>query len=422
MKAIVHTVGCRVNQYESHLLAERLADEEAPGEVHVVNTCTVTALADRKSRQLIARLRRDHPAALIVAVGCGADGAGPGLKRAGADLLVGNRDKERIMDAIQRFLVGGPPCEGKWGNLDGERITGREARVRALLKVQDGCTVGCTFCRTWQVRGPLRSKTPEVARAEAEALARAGHPEIVVVGINLAQYGEDLPSRPTLTDLLTSLLSVPGVRYRLSSVNPDAVTDELIALFARESRLCPYLHLPLQSGDDAVLERMRRPYTAAEYVARAEAFRRAVPQATLGADVMVGFPGEDEGAFAHTVEVLDSLLPLNVHIFRYSPRPGTAAARFAPRVPPAAAARRAARLASLADGWSRASQERFLGAEVGVAAEEVAGDAIRGRSENYLAVEVRGCAAPRGTIVPARLVARATGHLVGVRADRTQSS
>lgn len=421
MSVSIHTLGCRVNQYESEALAERLAG--TPGEVHVVNTCTVTSLADRKSRQLVSRLRREHPRALILAVGCGVDGGRERLRAAGADLLLGNRDKMRVAEVVPSFLLGEPPpVEGGWPFLAAERLCGRKRRVRTLLKVQDGCTVGCTFCRTWQVRGPLRSKTPEAARAEAEALARAGHPEIVLVGINLAQYGADLPSRPRLADLLAALLSVPGVRFRLSSLNPDGVTDDLIALFAREGRLCPYLHLPLQSGDDGVLARMGRPYSAAQYVERALAFLRAVPLATLGADVMVGFPGEDEAAFGRTVEALNSLAPLNVHVFRYSARPGTAAARIGPRVPTADSASRAARLAALAAGWSKASQERFLGAEVGVAVEDMADGRAWGRSEGYLWVEVRGGEAPRGTIVPARLVALAHGHLVGVRADRTQKS
>lgn len=423
MRAFVHTLGCRVNQYESDVLRERLRGLEGSEEVHIVNTCTVTRLADRKSRQLVARLKREYPGALVVAVGCGVDGARSGLRRAGADLLVGNRDKARLPEVLARRLGGDPlPEGGRWGLLDDERLAGRAPRVRALLKVQDGCTVGCTFCRAWQVRGPLRSKTPPAARAEAEALARAGHPEIVLVGVNLAQYGEDLPERPRLVALLEELLSVPGVRYRLSSLNPEGVTDELVALFAGERRLCPYLHLPLQSGDDRLLARMGRPYTAAEYGERARAFLRAVPGSTLGTDVMVGFPGEDEGAFSRTVELLDGLVPLNVHIFRYSPRPGTAAERLPLRVPPTESARRAAHLAVCATGWSQAAQERFVGAEVGVVVEDAVGDVVWGRSEAYLWVGVHGGEAPRGTIVPARLVATAGGHLVGVRTDRTENS
>ncbi len=421
MSASIHTLGCRVNQYESHLLAERLSDLPGPVDVHVVNTCAVTALADRKSRQLVRRLRREHPRALVVAVGCGADGAGERLRAAGADLVVGNRDKARLRELIEASSPGEPLPAREWRSLDEDRVKGPAPRARALLKVQDGCTHGCAFCRAWQVRGPLRSKTPAAARAEAAALVRAGHREIVLAGVNLAQYGVDLPGRPGLADLLRDLLHVDGVRFRLSSVNPEGVTDELTALFSRQKRLCPYLHVPLQSGDDAVLRKMGRPYTAVEYEERVRAFLGSVPGATFGADVMVGFPGEDEAAFERTVEALAALTPLNVHVFRFSPRVGTPAARFTPRVPAAESAQRAARLASLAAGWSRVAQERFLGAAVEVAVEDAGGGISRGRSESYLPVEVRGGGAPRGTIVAVRLVEATAGHLVGVMVDRAEN-
>jgi threonylcarbamoyladenosine tRNA methylthiotransferase MtaB len=421
MSASVHALGCRVNQYEAQLLAERLADLAGTAGVHVVNTCAVTALADRKSRQLVRRLKREHPSALVVAVGCGADGAEDRLRRAGADLVVGNRDKARLRALLEAVRSGETPAIRGWDSLSEERVAGPAPRTRALLKVQDGCTVGCTFCRAWQVRGPLRSKTPQAARSEADALAQAGHQEIVLVGVNLAQYGQDLPERPGLPDLLQELLRARGVRFRLSSLNPEGVTDDLVALFAREARLCPYLHMPLQSGDDGVLRRMGRSYTATEYGERAHAFLAAVPQATLGADAMVGFPGEDEAAFCRTVDLLDRLVPLNVHAFRFSPRDGTPAARFTPRVLSADAASRAARLADLAHRWARASQARFLGTEVRVAVEDVADGAAWGRSEHYLWVEARGAQAARGTIVAVRLVEAADGHLVGVMADRAQN-
>ncbi|MCR4392573.1 MAG: MiaB/RimO family radical SAM methylthiotransferase [Candidatus Acetothermia bacterium] len=419
MKVFVHSLGCRVNQYEAQLLQEKLADLPYAGELHVVNTCTVTSLADRKARQRVRRLKREHPQALVVAVGCGADGAGARLRAAGADLVVGNRDKARLRSWIEAFLQGRPPPDGGWIPMDEERVVGPAERARALLKVQDGCTVGCAFCRTWQVRGPLRSKTPAVARDEAAALARAGHREIVIVGINLAQYGQDLPNRPSLVDLLRELLQVDGVRFRLSSLNPEGVSGELVALFAREPRLCPYLHLPLQSGDDRALQRMGRAYTAAEYRERAQTFLAAVPRATLGADVMVGFPGEDDAAFRRTAELLADLEPLNVHIFRFSPRPGTPAAGLRPPVPAEVAAQRAAELADLAAGWSRAARRRFLGEVLQVLVEEEDRGLLWGHAENYLWVGVRGArTAPRGTMVATRLVQVDEGHMLGVMIDR----
>ncbi len=421
MKVYVHTLGCRVNQYEAQFLAEQLAHLEGPGEVHVVNTCTVTALADRKSRKLVAQLKRGHPGAVVVAVGCGADGAAAGLKRAGADLVVSNRDKARLPQILAAYLAGRAWEAPGWPNLAEERVQGPFPRARALLKVQDGCSQACTFCRTWQVRGPLRSKPPQVARGEAEALAAAGHQEIVVTGVNLAQYGWDLPERPSLVDLLEELLRVEGVRYRLTSLNPEGLTPALIELFARAPRLCPYLHMPLQSGDDRILSAMGRAYTAAEYREKALAFLRAVPKATLGADVLVGFPGEDEEAFSHTVELLGALVPLNVHIFRYSPRPGTPAARLPGRVDPREAARRSAELAQLAKRWSLEARQRFLGATLELLVEEQEGRWWVGHTENYIRLGVAGSPPlRRGTIVPVRVVRIAEDWSEGVVFDRPQ--
>ncbi|MCX7844002.1 MAG: MiaB/RimO family radical SAM methylthiotransferase [Candidatus Bipolaricaulota bacterium] len=421
MRVFVHALGCRVNQYEAQYLRERLEALPGEGEVHVVNTCTVTALADRKSRKLVAQLKRERPGALVVAVGCGADGARAGLLRAGADLVVGNRDKARLPQILQAYLQGIPLAAEGWPELQEERVRGPFPRTRALLKVQDGCTQACTFCRTWQVRGPLRSKPPQVARAEAQALAEAGHREVVVTGVNLAQYGLDLPERPALADLLEELLRVPGVRYRLTSLNPEGLTPALLRLFAAEPRLCPYLHMPLQSGDDRVLAAMGRAYTAAEYKEKALSFLSAVPKATLGADVLVGFPGEDAAAFARTVELLEALQPLNLHIFRYSPRPGTPAAALPGRVPKEEAARRSAELSVLARRWSLAVRRRFLGTALALLVEEAEGPWWVGHTENYLRVGVaKSAPLARGTIVPVEIVRVEEHFSEGVVLDRPQ--
>ncbi len=400
-------------------MVEQLSRLPGEGEIQLVNTCTVTALADRKGRRLVRQLKRDHPDALVVAVGCQVDGAREQLLAAGADLVLGNRYKARIAEAIAAHLAGSPLPEAGWPPLASERVTGFP-RTRALLKVQDGCTVGCSFCRTWQVRGPLRSKPPAVAREEAEGLARAGHREIVIVGINLAQYGEDLPDRPTLTKLLAELLRVPGVRYRLTSLNPDGVTDELVELFAGERRLCPYFHLPLQSGDEGILAAMGRPYTASQYRERALALLERVPRAALGADVMVGFPGEDERAFRNTVELLEELVPLNLHIFRYSPRPGTRAAGYPDQVPEELKTSRAEELARLAAGWARQAASRFLGQVLEVIPEYERDGYLWGHAENYLLVGVPA-GAKRGKILRVRvdevIDGRATGVIINKEED-----
>lgn len=415
VKVFIHTLGCRVNQYESRLMQEALASLPGEGELHLVNTCTVTALADRKGRKLVRQLRREHPGAVVVAVGCQGEAAAGELLSAGADLVLGNRDKARIRERILAFLQGRTTKNTSWPPLAEERITAFP-RSRALLKVQDGCNVGCSFCRTWLVRGPLRSKPPHVARQEAATLAQH-HREIVLVGINLAQYGHDLPEQPSLVDLLQELLRVPGVRYRLTSLNPEGVTDELVDLFARESRLCPYFHLPLQSGDAGVLRAMGRPYTPEEYRERARRFLSRVPKATLGADVMVGFPGEDERAFERTLALLEELTPLNLHIFRFSPRPGTRAAKLPRQVPAQVKARRAAELARQATGWRQQAASRFLNSTLQVLLEQREDHRWLGHAENYLLVELTSSLGQRGTIVPVLVRQVVEGRGMGVIAD-----
>jgi threonylcarbamoyladenosine tRNA methylthiotransferase MtaB len=253
-----------------------------------------------------------------------------------------------------------------------------------------------------------------VAREEAECLAAAGHPELVVAGINLAQYGEDLPGRPTLVQLLRELLRVPGIRIRLSSLNPGGVTGELIDLFAVEPRLCPYLHVPLQSGDERVLSRMGRPYTAEEYVVRISKFIETVPRATFGADVMVGFPGEDETAFRRTYELLERLEPLRLHIFPFSPRPGTPAAGFRDQVPVAVKRERMGALEELACKLSLRVRQRFLGEVLRPVMEERADGMWRGHAENYIILSLSSDGLARGTILPVRVTEVREEITVGV--------
>ncbi|MGC9529964.1 MAG: MiaB/RimO family radical SAM methylthiotransferase [Candidatus Bipolaricaulaceae bacterium] len=419
MKVVVHTLGCRVNQYESQMIRQQLAGLPGDGELHVVNTCTVTSLADRKGRKLVRQLKRRHPDALVVAVGCQVDAARDQLLSAGADLVFGNRLKLGLRETLTSAMRGQTGAAGGWPPLDEERAQA-SGRTRALLKVQDGCSVGCTFCRTWQVRGPVRSKSPRAAREEAEALAAAGHRELVVVGVNLAQYGLDLPGRPALPQLLQELLKVNGVRLRLSSLSPQAITPQLVELFSACSRLAPYFHLPLQSGDDRVLARMGRPYSAALFRDRAEVVLTRVANATLGADVMVGFPGEDESAFARTRALLEKLEPLNVHVFRYSPRPGTAAATMTEQVPAQVRARRAAELADAARRWAARAAGRFLGRTLQVLLERQVDGYWWGRAENYLPVGVRATGQLRGTMVWARPLRAGGGRTLGVMVDRPE--
>lgn len=419
------TFGCRVNQYETQVMRARLGGEFAlstdEADVYLVNACTVTALAEKKARQAIRRLRREHPNAKVVLVGCLADAVAQGLaKVGGVDLLGGNAWKARATDLVGRALAG------ERGLLDAsepdsppeERQDRDPDRVRAVLKVQDGCDLRCTFCRTWQVRGPSRSKPIQAALSEARHLLAAGYPEIVLCGINLAAFDT---AEGGLPRLVRELLKIEALlRLRLGSINVSAVTPDLVAAFASDPRACPHFHIPLQSGDDGVLRLMGRGYTSSSYLACVEGVRRAVPDATFGADVVVGFPGEDGAAFGRTCALVEEVGFANLHVFRYSPRKGTAATSLPRAVPEETKRERAGRLEELGATVRERVCQRFIGTTETVLAEERSGDSWRGYTRHYLEVffTAGGPIVP-GSEVPVCLIGTRQGHLQGVSDDRT---
>ena len=326
------TFGCRVNQYDEwamrRILAEGYRLTEGIGDVVLLNACTVTALADRKARQAARRIRRERPDALIVLVGCLADAIAGGIARFDdADLIAGNAWKGRIDRVLAAAVLGRRGILPRVGfeSLDSERAIGQGGRIRAFLKVQDGCSRGCSYCRPRMVRGPSRCKSVRAAVEEAAGLLDSGYPEIVLTGIDLAGYR---PEDGSLADLVRSLLDLPKLRrLRLASINEDGITRPLVESFADE-RACPHFHIPLQSGDDRILRRMRRGYTTSIYLDRIRMVRDLLPEASFGTDIIVGFPGEDEGAFRATCRIVEEAGFSNLHVFRYSPRPGTEAAGF----------------------------------------------------------------------------------------------
>lgn len=415
------TFGCRVNQYETQMMRAMLADDyrlsDDDADLYIVNACTVTALAERKARQAIHRLRRERPQAKVVLIGCLAEAVEKGLAVIdGVDLLAGNAWKGRIPEVVSRALAGetGLLAGPEPVPLSEERIAGHPGRVRAFLKVQDGCDLSCTFCRTTQVRGPSRSKSVTAAVAEAGKLVEAGYPEIVLTGINLAQYRA---SDGNLARLVRKLLKIEGLcRLRLASLNPYGITEELLEAFASDPRACPHFHIPLQSGDDRVLKLMKRGYTADFYRSRIELVRRFIPEATFGADVIVGFPGEDEDAFRHTCELIEEVGFANLHIFRYSPRVGTVAAGFAGQVPAPVKHDRAKRVEEVYRRVQKRILSEFIGKEEEVLIEEKKDGAWRGYTRGYIDTFVTGDFAV-GNEVRVKITAAFPGYLEGVRKD-----
>lgn len=420
------TFGCRLNQYETQMMRERLEPAcevvERAADIYLINACTVTALAERKARQVVHRLRRREPQARIVVVGCLADAVTQGLSHMeGPDLFIGNAAKPHIEAVVRRLLDDSPagPKEEVLGSLDRETVTRHLGHVRAFLKVQDGCDGGCSFCRTTQVRGRSRSKSVAIAVSEARGLIAAGHPEIVLTGINLAQYAAPDGGLP---ELVRALLEIPELRrLRLGSINASGLTAPLIAAFAEDPRACVHFHVPLQSGDDDVLRAMRRATTVAGYRERVETVRRHLAWATFGADIIVGFPGEDETAFERTCQLVEEIGFANLHVFRYSPRAGTQAAGLPHRVPEADKKLRARRLEEIGERVQKRVLGEWIGRPDRVLVETIHDAVASGYSRGYLPVQLRADETTEPGHETAIRFTRIVGHyLEGVKDDRQE--
>lgn len=365
------TFGCKANQYDTQLLREALlrrglAEQDREAELVVVNTCSVTAEAGRKARQVIRRLSRSDPPPRIAVTGCLAESE-PEILRAlpGVEWVLGNGEAKRPVNFLRQLGWEVDPEE--LGIPAG--ITAFSGHTRAFVKIQDGCDQACAFCIIPRTRGRSRSRPIGELAREVEALVRAGHVEVVLCGIHIGHWGRDLGLE--LADLLEELLRRPprsaegdplDYRLRLSSIEATEVGERLIELFARyPRRLAPHLHMPLQAGDDGVLARMNRWYRAEEYLAACERIRARLDRPAFTADVLVGFPGESEAAFEKTLEVVRRSGACRLHVFPFSPRPGTAAWDLPGRVPPRVVRERRARLGELADELGRSYRRSLDG-------------------------------------------------------------
>jgi len=410
--------GCKVNQAEGLALAARLRElglEETVAEdavdLAVVNTCVVTAEAARQGRQGVRRAAR--LGAAVVVTGCGAHAAirDTALRQVEGFWFV-EPDKERIADRLRAAWPDAAPesaCPP----------TQATARSRAMLKVQDGCPGDCAYCIVPKVRPDVRSTPIDEAVRQLEAFIGRGYREVVICGIHLGLYGADLGPRADLADLVERLLAVPGLgRLRLSSIEPMEVSDRLLALVRDEpERLCPHLHLPLQSGDDGVLRQMRRPYTRGDYLGAVARIRDALPLPAVTTDVLVGFPGETDEAFAQTLCILREAGFSRIHAFPFSRRPGTRAADMADQVPRETVRARREAASALGRELAAAYRAALVGRPARVVVETIHADgSAEGLSERYVRVRLRG-PLPRGTaqhgILPVRLVGVAGDALEG---------
>lgn len=386
---VVTSLGCKVNQAEAASLAAALraagwqpAAAGQAADLALLLTCSVTGPAARQSRQMARRLAREHPGAQVVVSGCDLQAAPQAYAGQAA---LGRAHLPHLVELLQAGPLSpqpAPPAPDVGGFLPGQWQAGGR-RSRALLKVQDGCNAACAYCIVPLTRGRPHSLPLAGAVAAWQELGRADAPEVVLTGIHLGRWGRDLQPSAALGDLLRALLAAhPGPRLRLSSLESEELTDQIIALASGEPRLCRHFHLPLQSGSARVLRAMGRPYGPVDYAERVWAAHRALPGLCLGADVLVGLPGEDQAAFAETYALIDSLPLSYLHVFPYSPRPGTRAAAMPGRPPARVVKQRAAQLRDL----GRAKRRAFLQEQVGQDLEVVVEGSGLGRSDNYCLV------------------------------------
>ena len=409
----IETHGCKLNQADTNVLAREFAQagfrvvaNDEPSDVYVVNSCTVTHVADRKARRSLRAARRRNPGATIVATGCYAQRAPGDLDGLDeVDIVAGNTAKPVLVRQVVERMGGAvQPCAV--GDDVDLAQSPRAVRTRAMVKIQEGCDQVCAYCIVPRVRGRERSISSAEIVAEIRRNLERGHREVVLTGTQLGSYGFDLEGE-TLAGLLARILRETDVsRLRLSSLQPQDIDDELLGLWANP-RLCPHFHLPLQSGSDEVLRRMRRRYTAEHYTQAVEQIRAAVPAVSITADVIVGFPGEDDADFEASYALCESLAFADAHIFPYSVRPGTSAAHFDGQVNPRLKADRVRRLLSLAKRHFAGYRRDARGQVRPVLWEEsrANGGAAMwyGLTDNYLRVAVSSLHDLANTITPARL-------------------
>lgn len=429
------TLGCKVNQYDTAAIETAVRDDAelvpfGPGaDVYVVNTCTVTDRAAAESRQMARRARRFNPAARVILTGCYAQtSAGEAAALPEVDHVVGVGRLADVLRAV-RGEVGAQTRVLVDDLRRAERVTTLGAEVfpgqtRAFLKIQEGCDLFCTFCIVPFSRGRSRSVEPRRVLEELERLSGRAYREVVLTGIHLGGYGHDLAPRIGLADLLKMIVEAsPVPRLRLSSIDPPEVTEKLLDLMAGSSRLCPHLHVPVQAAADRVLGRMRRRYDARMVRDVAEAIRARLPDAALGTDVIAGFPGETDDDFERGLALLEALPFTYFHVFPYSKRSGTTAAKAADALPAATIETRAAALRALGARKRHAFAERFVGAEVDVLVEskrDRATGLLAGYSRNYLRVLFRGDDEAMGREVRVHLSERVGDRLVGTPADEVR--
>lgn len=424
-RVAITTLGCKTNQFESAAMAEQLAAAGFPvvpfheqAEVYIINTCTVTARTDAESRRIVRRVTRRNPAARVVVTGCYAQVSPDQLQQMpSVKLVIGNSEKRDIvrfikeLGDVRRVAVGDICRETSAEALPLESFA---EHTRAFLQIQNGCDAFCSYCIVPYARGRSRSVPPADALAAVASFTDRGFREIVLTGIHLSGYGLDLDPPVPLHQLLRDITELQlAHRLRLGSLEPTEITDELIQLMAGSDIICPHLHIPLQSGDDAVLSRMNRHYTEQLFESLMERLMVAMPEVCVGLDVIAGFPGESDQEFERTYRLVERLPVAYLHVFPFSSRPGTPAASMPGQVPSRIVTERARLLRELAAEKRSAYARRFVGKEVSVLVQSSENGVLSGLSRHYLTVSFTGHSSLFNSEVPVMVTSAAADHLSG---------
>ena len=402
MKVAIYTLGCKVNQYETQAMEQSLrsrgheiVDFSDAADAYVVNTCSVTAVSDQKSRQIIHRAKKQHPEAVVAVCGCYSQTHAEEVGRLEVDLIAGTGDRTGFLDLLEQAVGEKRPIEAIAQSFERRVFEvlpagGMASRTRAMLKVEDGCVNFCTYCIIPYARGPVRSAPLETAVTQAAQLAAEGYREIVLTGIEISSWGRDLKNGKSLIDLLEAICAaVPGVRVRLGSLEPRTITEEFCRRAAALPNLCPQFHLSMQSGCDATLKRMNRKYDTARFYESVELLNRFFDRPAVTTDLITGFPEETEEEFAQTLDFIRRCGFAQMHIFPYSVRPGTPAAKMRQN-PKAVKEERAHRAAAVAAEMHRAYLEGCVGRVYPVLFEQPKNGRFSGHAPNYMEVLADG--------------------------------
>lgn len=434
-----YTLGCKVNFYDTEAIWQLFKNEgyeqvdfEQTADVYLINTCHVTNTGDKKSRQMIRRAVRRNPEAIVAVTGCYAQ-TSPAeiLEIPGVDLVIGNQDRDKIMTFIREIEQQRQPINAvrnimKTRAFEEMDVPDFAERTRAFLKIQDGCNNFCTFCIIPWARGLSRSRDPQSIIQQAKQLVQAGYKEIVLTGIHTGGYGDDLENY-RLSDLLWDLDKVDGLeRIRISSIEASQIDDKMLDVLKRSSKMCRHLHIPLQAGDDTVLKRMRRKYTTAEFLHKMKLIREAMPDVAITTDVIVGFPGETDDMFWNGYNLMKEIGFSEMHVFPYSKRTGTPAARMEDQVDEEVKNDRVHKLIDLSEQLQLAYAEQFVGQTVEVIPEREYKGApgsgkMQGYSDNYLLLVFDGAPELEGKLCRVKIteagVNECVGELVSVKED-----